>query len=135
MRNIKQIKNLKGKTVLLRVDFNVPIKNGKVLDDFRIKSALPTINFLLKKGAKIILITHLGKDGTESLDPVKKSFFAISKIEKSKVTFFENVRKFKGEEENDQAFARHLSEMGNIYVNDAFSVSHRAHASVVSVPK
>ena len=82
MRSIKQIKNLKGKTVLLRVDFNVPIKNGKVLDDFRIKSALPTINFLLKKGAKIILITHLGKDGTESLDPVIKKFFCDLKNRK-----------------------------------------------------
>ena len=76
MRSVKSIKNLKNKTVLVRVDFNVPIKNGKVLDDFRIRSAMPTINFLLKKDAKIILLTHLGKDGTDSLGPVIKRFFA-----------------------------------------------------------
>jgi phosphoglycerate kinase len=135
MRSIKQIKDLKGKTALVRVDFNVPIKNGKVLDDFRIKSALPTINFLLKKGAKIILITHLGKDGSESLAPVIKKFFAISKVDKNKVSFFENIRKFPGEMKNDSAFAKKLSEMGDIYVNEAFSVSHREHASIVSIPK
>ena len=121
--------------MLLRVDFNVPIKNGKVLDNFRIKAALPTVNFLLQKGAKIILITHLGKDGTASLDPVIKSFFRISKIDKNKVTFFENIRKFPGEMKNDLAFTKKLSAMGDIYVNDAFSVSHRAHASIVSIPR
>jgi phosphoglycerate kinase len=135
MRNLKQIKNLKGKTVLLRVDFNVPIKNNKVLDDFRIRAALPTVNFLLKKGAKIILITHLGKDGTESLGPVIKRFFTISKIDKNRVSFFENIRKFPGEISNNLAFAKKLSLLGDVYVNDAFSVSHRAHASIVSIPK
>lgn len=135
MRSVKQIKNLKGKTVLLRVDFNVPIKNGKVEDDFRIRASLPTINFLLKKEAKIILITHLGKDGVANLTPVIKSFFAISKIAKDKVTFFDNVRKFPGEAKNDQVFAKKLGAMGDIYVNDAFSVCHREHASVVSIPK
>ena len=135
MRSVRQIKNIQGKTVLLRVDFNVPIKDGQVLDDFRIRAALPTINFLIKKHAKIILITHLGKDGTDSLTPVIDRFFAISKIPKDKVTFFENVRKFPGETENDLVFAKNLSTMGDIYVNDAFSVSHREHASIVSLPK
>ena len=127
----------------MRVDFNVPIKNGKVLDDFRIKMALPTINFLLKKGAKIILITHLGKDGTASLEPVIKRFFAISKIAKNKIIFFDNIRKFPGEISNSLTFAKKLAKMvdptlsgrAGIYVNDAFSVSHRAHASIVSIPK
>ena len=135
MRSIKQIKNLKGKTALLRVDFNVPIKNEKVMDDFKIIKALPTINFLLKRGAKIILITHLGKDGTKNIVPVIKKFFALSKISKSKVTFFENIRKFRGEMKNDQIFAKRLASLGDIYVNDAFSVSHRKHASIVSLPK
>jgi phosphoglycerate kinase len=135
MRSIKSIKNIKGKTVLLRVDFNVPIKNRKVEDGFRIKKSLPTIKFLIKKGAKIILITHLGKDGTASLKPVIKYFFAISKIPKNKVTFFDNIRKFPGEMKNDEAFAKKLSIMGDIYVNDAFSVSHRKHASIVMLPK
>ncbi|MFA6177811.1 MAG: phosphoglycerate kinase [Candidatus Paceibacterota bacterium] len=135
MRSIKSIKNIQGKTVLVRVDFNVPIKNGKVEDDFRIKRALPTINFLLKKGAKLILITHLGKDGTASLKPVIKHFFAISKIPENKITFFDNIRKFPGEMKNDKNFAKKLSTMGDIYVNDAFSVSHRKHASLVTLPK
>lgn len=135
MRSIKQIKNLKGKTVLMRVDFNVPIENGKVMDDFRIKKSLPTINFLLKKGAKIILITHLGEDGKANLDPVIKHFFAISKISENKIEFFENVRKFPGETKNDLNFAKKLATMGDLYVNDAFSVSHREHASIVSLPK
>ncbi len=135
MRSLKQIKNLKNKTVLLRVDFNVPVKNGKVLDDFRIIKALPSIRFLLKKGAKIILITHFGKDGTASLGPIAKHFFTISKIAKDRVTFFDNIRKFPGETKNDPAFAKKLSTLGNIYVNDAFSVSHRKHASIVTLPK
>ena len=135
MRSIKQIKNLKDKTVLLRVDFNVPIKNGKVLDDFRIRSAMPSINFLLKGGAKIIILTHLGKDGVASLEPVIKKFFAISKINRKQITFFTNLRKFPGEIKNDQNFAKKLSQMGDIYVNDAFSVSHREHASIVSLPR
>ena len=135
MRDIKQIKNVKGKTVLLRVDFNVPIKNGKVEDDFRIVKALPTIKFLQKRGVKMILITHLGKDGTASLKPVIKRFFTISKIAKNRVTFFDNIRKFPEEMKNDPAFAKKLSTLGDIYVNDAFSVSHRKHASIVSLPK
>ncbi len=136
MRTIKQIKNLKNKTVLLRVDFNVPIINGRVADDFRIVKTLPTIKYLLHRGArKIILITHLGEDGKSSLKPVEEKFFTLSKIPKDKITFFENVRKFPGEEKNDLTFAQKLAEPGDIYVNEAFSVSHRAHASIVTLPK
>jgi len=142
MRSIKQIKNLptgqaglKGKRVLVRVDFNVPIKDGRVLDDFRIRKALPTIKFLEKRGAKIILITHLGKDGSESLAPTIKHFFKISKCSKSQISFFDNIRKFPGEMKNDITFAKKLSKLGDIYVNDAFSVSHRIHASIVGLPK
>jgi len=135
MQSIKKLKSLKGKRVIVRVDFNVPIKDGKVEDDFRIKKALPTINFLLKKGAKLILITHLGKDGSASLEPVKERFFKISKIKKDKIEFFENVRKFEGEEKNDPIFAKRLRDLGDIYVNDAFSVSHREHASIVTLPR
>ena len=135
MRSIKQLKNFKNKTVLVRVDFNVPIKNGKVLDDFRIRQALPTINFLIKKGAKIILITHLGTDGSESLTPVISHFFKISKCSKEQVSFFENVRKFPAEMKNDLNFTKKLAKLGDIYVNEAFSVSHREHASIVNLPK
>lgn len=135
MQTIKKIKNLKGKTVLLRVDFNVPIKDGAILDDFRIKKAVPTVKYLEQKGANIILITHLGKDGSDSLEPVIKRFFKVSKCSKDKVSFFENVRKFDGEKKNDILFAKELAKNGDIYVNDAFSVSHRKHASIVGLPK
>ncbi len=135
MRSIRQIKNLKGKTVLLRVDFNVPVKNGIVEDDFRIKKTLPTIKFLEKNGAKIIIIAHLGKDGSKSLKPVIKHFFKISKCLKSQVKFLGNIRKFAGETKNNSNFAKKLSKLGDIYVNDAFSVSHRKHSSIVELPK
>lgn len=135
MRSIEQIENIKGKTVLLRVDFNVPIKNGEVGDDFRIIKALPTINFLLKKGAKVILITHLGKNGSASLGPVIQRFWELAKFPKDKIEFFENVRKFPGEEKNDSIFAKKLASLGDIYVNDAFPVSHRVHASIVGITK
>jgi phosphoglycerate kinase len=135
MQSIKNLKNLKNKKVLVRVDFNVPIKNGKVVDDFRIREALPTIKFLEKKGAQIILITHLGKDGSASLDPVIKRFFFLSKCSKKQVRFLENIRSLKGEIENDISFSRKLALEGNIFINEAFSVSHRQHASIVSLPK
>ena len=144
MKTLKNLKNIKGKKVLLRVDFNVPILNGKVLDDFRIRKVLPTIQFLIDSGAeKIILITHLGKDGSDSLDPVIQHFFKITKFSKEKITFFDNIRKFDGEIKNDVNFAKKLARLVDpllsgkegIYINDAFSVSHRMHASIVTLPK
>jgi phosphoglycerate kinase len=152
MRNIKQIKNIKGKKILLRVDFNVPIKNGKVLDDFRIQSALPTIKFLQKKGAKIILITHLGKGG-ESLAPIvkvlnkyvktkfvkevigSKATKAVEEMKTGEVILLENLRNNKGEKDCDKNFAKKLAEMADIYVNEAFSVDHRKDASILLLPK
>lgn len=157
MRNIKLItelknKNLKGKKVLLRVDFNVPIKNGVVQDDIRIIKALPTIKFLQKNGAKIILLTHLGKGG-ESLMPVvesaskflkftfileilgKKVEEKISEMKNGEILLLENIRNNKGEQDCDKTFAKNLAKLGDIYVNDAFPVSHRRDASVVLLPK
>jgi phosphoglycerate kinase len=132
MRSIREIKNLKGKTALVRVDFNVPIRGGKILDDFRIKCAMPTIKFLLGKGAKIILISHLGKESGPTLKPVMKY---LDKLKLKNVVLMENLRQNPGEEKNSPAFARQLSRLGDIYVNDAFPVCHRAHASIVGVPK
>lgn len=140
MRNIKQIKNIKGKTALVRVDFNVPVKNGKVLDDFRIQKSLPTIRFLQKKGAKIILLAHIGDDGTKSLKPVADY---LKKFVKKDVTLLENIRRYDGEKKNDPELAKKLAKLvdpslngrAGFYVNDAFSVSHRNHASIVGIPK
>jgi 3-phosphoglycerate kinase len=135
MRSIKEIENLEGKRVLLRVDFNVPLENGTILDDFRIKKAIPTIEYLLTKGAFVTILAHLGKDGSASLDPIIERFFELSKFPKEKIKFYPNIRKFPGEEANDPEFAKDLAKEGDIYVNDAFSVSHREHASVVGVSK
>src|SRR3989344_1953924 len=152
MRSIKQIENIKGKTVLVRVDFNVPIKNGKVEDDFRIKKALPTIEFLQKKSAKIILITHLGQGG-ETLLPIAKVLNkyieakfvpeiiglgvskAVSEMKNGEVILLENLRNDPGEKENSKLFAIELSKLGDIYVNEAFPVDHREDASIVLLPK
>jgi phosphoglycerate kinase len=120
---------------VLIVDFNVPVKDGKVEDNFRIKKGIPTIEYLIKKGAQVVVLMHLGKDGTSDITPVIKEFFRLSKLSKDKVEFYKNVRSFKGEEENSKDLAKEFSKLGDIYVNDAFSVSHRAHASVVGITK
>ncbi len=135
MRSVEQVENIEGKTAVVRVDFNVSIRNGRVQDDFRIKKSLPTIQLLLQKGAKVVLITHLGADGSADLAPVIAHFWEISGLEdyKDKIVFFENVRKFPGEEKNDPAFAKELASLGDVYVNEAFSVSHRTHASIVGI--
>jgi len=155
MKSIKEIKNISGKKVILRVDFNVPMKNGKILDDFRIKKAIPTILYLQKKGAKVIIISHLGEDGSMSLASVSSqlkkyiktatfidsSIFSDETEDKMKtlkngeIVILENLRKEEGEKKNSPSFARALSRYGDIYVNDAFSVSHREHASIVGITK
>jgi len=155
MKTIRDIKVLKGVKVFLRADFNVPIKNGRVMEDFRIRAALPTINYLLSKGAKVILTSHLEvKEGeSNSLAPisavlgklgvpvmfVKDMRAAHATIENDlqdgQCALLENLRDWEGEKGNDLKFAKELASLADIYVNDAFSVCHRAHASVVSVPK
>ena len=152
MKSIKEIKNLKGKKVLVRVDFNVPIKDSKVEDSFRIQKALPTINFLSKKGAKVILITHLGKGGdslltvSRALNKFVKAKFVpeiigdntnkmISTMKNGEVVLLENLRNDKGEQSNDKIFAMNLAKLADIYVNEAFPVSHREDSSIVLLPK
>ena len=132
MKSIRQLKNIKGKRVLVRVDFNVPIKNGKILDTSRIDKAMPTLKYLIKKGARLILISHLGENGKQSLKPVADY---LKKFIKKDITLLENIRRFSGEMKNDSKFAKQLASLGDLYVNEAFSVSHRAHASIVGPPK
>lgn len=148
MKTLKDLKNIKGKRAVVRVDYNVPLKANKILDTRRIDASFATIRSLQKKGAQVILLAHLG-DGTTSLKivasylakhfkvqfvttPISKSF---SNTDKDAVILFENIRRYKEEEKNDPKFAKRLSSLGDIFVNDAFSVSHRKHASIVGITK
>jgi phosphoglycerate kinase len=156
MRSFKTIDDLdvSGKRVLVRVDFNVPMKNGKVTDATRIERALPTIEALSKKGAKVILLSHLGRpDGKAAAEfsqkPVAEKLAEVMKrpvafasdcigaparavvgvMKPGDFAMLENTRFHSGEEDNDPAFITALAENGDVYVNDAFSAAHRAHAS------
>ncbi len=144
--------DLKGKYVLLRLDLNVPIINGEVTDTFRLDKVIDTVDFLRIAGARTIIISHI-ESGDKTLVPVwhylngffplefSPTYFTaeaidkISKLEDKGVILFENLRVNPGEKENDEEFAKKLSQMAEIYVNDAFAVSHRKHASIVGVPK
>jgi len=153
MKTLADLADVKGKKVLVRVDFNVPVEDGVIHDDFRIRSTIPTIEKLRERGARIILVSHFeGKDGN-SLKPIwrylqtyfKTEFVedifsddAKQKVEgmgNSDVVLFENIRTWKEEKENDTKFAEHLAHFADVYVNEAFSASHREHASIVGVPK
>lgn len=146
LRTLRDIKNLKGTRVLLRADFNVQIKNGQVMDDYRIRAALPTIEFLRKAGAKLIIVSHLEvKDGEEStLAPVAavlqklgvpvKFVHEVADVSGDCV-LLENLRHNPGEKKNDPKFANDLAALADVYVNDAFPVSHREHASIIGVPR
>jgi len=151
---------LENKRVLLRADFNVPINNGSITEASRIEKVLPTINFLINKKAKIIIISHIGRPKGKivhelSLESIAKKLSNLLKrkvnflnktiglevIEKSKnisngeILLLENLRFHKEEELNEENFARELSKIGDIYVNEAFSCSHRNHASVCEITK
>jgi len=144
---------LTGKKILLRLDLNVPMEAGKIIDNFKIEKILTTISFLQTEGAKIIILSHLGREKTTSLFPVCeylnkffqvefiKDIFADDSIDKIKemsagdIILLENLRQFQGEEKNDSQFVKKLASFGDIYVNEAFAVSHRSHGSVVGLPK
>ena len=154
--NLPSIRDIdvKGKRVLLRVDFNVLFSDGKMEDLYRITRTIPTIEYLSRKGAKVIIISHLsfGKKGSlasvaKYLNSVEKSFplgfikatdfnliaESLNGMKDGDAVMLEDIRLQAGEEQNDKNFARQLAELGEIYVNDAFSVSHRKHASIVGI--
>ncbi|CUU04365.1 phosphoglycerate kinase [Candidatus Kryptobacter tengchongensis] len=152
--------HLKGKRVLVRVDFNVPIESGKVSDDTRIRESLPTIKKIISEGGKAILISHLGRpkggfDPKYSLKPVAEHLskllnmpvkFApdcvgeevkkmVAELKEGEVLLLENVRFHPEEEKNDENFARELASIADVYINDAFGSAHRAHASTEGVAR
>ena len=158
MKSITEESNLENKRVLLRLDLNVPIKNQVIQDETRILKILPVINFLIEKKAKIIIISHVGRPKGKvqkelSLNPIcenlksklNKDIKLISKniyeIKKSdlfnssneEILFLENIRFYYEEEKNDEDFSKQLASLADLYVNDAFSCSHRAHASVCKI--
>ena len=142
IKSIKEAENLKGKKVVVRVDFNVPVADGKIIDDLRIRVAMPTIEYLKSEGAKVILISHIESVPSLQLVAEKMGIKFVKdfmnwdgKIEEGEVVLFENLRTNPGEKANDPEFAKVLASYADIYVNDAFPVSHREHASVVGVPK
>lgn len=158
MKTIKDFK-VKNKRVLVRTDFNVPLnKQGDILDDFRIRTVLPTINYLLEKEAKVILMSHLGRPEGKVVKKLKmdmvqnrlleyldvsivKAPDCIGKkiedwtlqMQPQEILLLENLRFHKEEKENNAQFAKDLSRLGDIYINDAFSVCHRSHASITGV--
>ena len=160
MRSILNEKNLKSKNILLRLDLNVPLENGKISDTTRIDKILPTLNFLIRQKAKIIILSHVGRPKGKivnelSLKPISESLKKklnvrtrlikdnIYKIKNKnyfekfddEILILENIRFYAEEENNDNEFAKHIASLGDIYVNDAFSCSHRSHASIQQISK
>ena len=158
-KTVKDI-DLKGKRVLMRVDFNVPMQDGKVTDDKRIRASLPTIKYVLDQGAALILMSHLGRpksasDSEFSLRPVSEVLASlldipvkmapdfvgsevetmIKELQPGEVLLLENTRFHPGEEKNDLELAKQMSVLGEVYVNDAFGSAHRAHASTEGVAR
>ncbi|WP_458120512.1 phosphoglycerate kinase [Paenibacillus sp. Z6-24] len=158
--NKKSVRDVEvaGKVVFVRVDFNVPMEDGKITDDKRIRETLPTINYLIEKGAKILLASHLGRPKGEVVEsmrltapaerlsellgkPVAKADEAIGDAVKAKIAdmkegdvlVLENVRFYPGEEKNDAELAKSFAELADLFVNDAFGAAHRAHASTEGI--
>ncbi len=151
---------LKGKKVILRVDLNVPMKDGSITETSRIVKILPTIKLLIEKKAKIIILSHIGRPKGKivngmSLEPIskklsnllnikvlfnkneinEKTLSEINKIPDSSIMMLENIRFYEEEEKNEDSFSKKISNLGDIYVNDAFSCSHRAHSSIEGITK
>ncbi len=160
MNYIKDKKELDGKIVLLRLDLNVPIKKGKITDETRIDKILPILKYLIDQKSKIVVISHIGRpkgkrDDDLSLEPVckcleiklqkkieliKDNIYNLNKNKLSEkfmnqIIFLENIRFYKEEEDNDNDFSKQLASLGDIFVNDAFSCSHRTHASISEITK
>lgn len=153
MRTVRDIKVLENVPVLLRTSLNAPVENGKVANAFRLKSALPTIDYLRERHARVVLISHISGKGTETLAPMYEAMKqwlpnltfcpvstgaeareAVRALPPGGVVMLENLRRSVGEEKNDIDFAKELASLADLFVQDSFDVCHREHASVVGVP-
>lgn len=151
--DIRDVKNLKNKRVLVRASLNAPLDNDEVINDFRLRSDLATLNYLKEAGAKTIVIGHIGRGPKLTLRPIFESINkhirlifvdkllgpkveqAIRIMHEGDIVMLENLRGNPGEHSNDISFAKDLAALADIYVNDAFAVAHREHASIVGVPR
>ncbi len=154
MRTIRDIRLFKDIPILIRAALNVPVENGTVVNDYRLRRALPSIRYLADRGARVVLISHIGAKDTETLRAAAEalgklipnvSFFpetigekaraAVRALPPGHVLVLENLRRNAGEKRNDPAFARELAALADVFVEDSFDASHRVHASIVGVPK
>ncbi len=154
MRTIRDMPVFENIPILVRAAMNVPVENGGVANDYRLRRALPTIKFLTERHARVVLVSHIGEAGTETLAPAARalgklipnvSFFgetigprardAVRTLLPGHVLVLENLRRNRGERMNDPVFAHELAALGDVFVEDSFDTCHRTHASIVSVPK
>ena len=154
MKSVREIPILENVPVFLRASLNVPVEGGKVVNNYRLKHALATIEYLRGEHARIVIGSHIGEAGTETLEPVYRALKemlpdvafcpvstgaaareAVRALSPGGVLVLENLRRHKGEVMNDMAFARELAELADVFVEDAFDTCHREHASIVSLPK
>src|SRR5512146_787559 len=154
MRSVRDIPVCEHLPILVRAALNVPVENGAVTNDYRLRRAAPTIEYLRERGAKVILISHIGEQGTETLAPVAEALgrivsgvsfcgdtvgerarAAVRDLHPGDVLVLENLRRHRGERMNDPAFANELAALADVFVQDSFDTCHRAHASIVGVPK
>jgi phosphoglycerate kinase len=154
MRSVREIPHLENIPVLVRASLNAPVEQDRVTNDYRLRRAVPTVQFLLEQRARVVLIGHTGDLGTETLLPIYEALkrhiptlefcpatigpearAAVRNLRPGGVLMLENLRRHKGEKDNDAAFARELAELADVFVQDSFDVCHRKHASVVRVPE
>ncbi|OBZ15358.1 MULTISPECIES: phosphoglycerate kinase [Bacillales] len=157
-KSVRDVAELAGKRVFVRVDFNVPLEDGKITDDKRIRETLPTINYLIEKGAKVILASHLGRPNGQVVEELRHTASAVrlsellgkqvtkaneaigeaveaqvAALNNGDVLLLENVRFYEGEEKNDPELAKAFAKLADLFVNDAFGAAHRAHASTEGI--
>lgn len=154
MRGVRDIPLLKNIPVLVRASLNVPVAAGAVTNDYRLRRALPTLRYLTERGARVVLISHSGEQGTETLEPIVRALgklipnvsfshetagsnvrALIRDLSPGSILVLENLRRDRREKENDRAFARELAALADVFVQDSFDTCHRSHASIIGIPE